>query len=260
MSDSNVPGSLTDINVSFGTWPFQSFKIETLSERADQLRSQGISQAFTSHLGGVFNADSSDFNFSLIADAETELAIHPVPVINPVFPGWQKHLDECRSRADIRAIKIYPTFHNYRLSDAEFVAPLAEYLRKHDLKLLVAMRLEDERNRYFALNIVGLPVGDVVTFNKEYADVSTVCLNAYLPEIKRISAESPSLGVDTAFAEWFRALEELTSCIDASRIHFGSHTPFLYTKANVLKLMQSTVPDDVKTRIGSLNTARFMGL
>lgn len=274
MSDLNIPGSssdapsidanlddarLIDVNVSFGTWPFQSFSIKTVADLRTHLNGNGIRHALTSHLGGVFNPDPATFNLSLIDQAETDGTIRPVPVVNPVFPGWQRHLDECRSRATIRAIKIYPTFHNYRLVDAEFVQPLVEYIRQHDLTLLIAMRLEDERNRYFALNIVGLPVDDVVAFNQTYQNIRVICLNAYLPEIRRIGKDTNGVGIDTSFAEWFLAMEETVAAISPSLVYFGSHTPFLYTKANVLKLKQSGVAPDVKAGVGSGNAAALLG-
>ena len=40
------------------------------------------------------------------------------------------------------------------------------------------MRLEDERTRYFALAVVGLPVEDIIAFSERYPALDMVCLKA----------------------------------------------------------------------------------
>ncbi len=267
MSKPKDDHTLIDINVSYGTWPFQRFPLQSIADLASHLSDQGIREAFVSHLGGVFDPDAGPFNLELIdsiarlQDNDREQSgttMHPVPVVNPVFPGWKDHLDACRSQANVRAVKIYPSFHNYSLSESEFVPPFVEYLRRNGLQLLVAMRLEDERTRYHGLSVVGVPVEDVISFRAQIPGFKFVCLNAYLPEAKRIGSEAPDVGVDISFVDWMFALEDLRKHVALDSIFFGSHSPFLYTGANILKLAQSRLSADEKQRIGALNAAAFL--
>lgn len=250
---------LIDINVSYGHWPFQALRRRSLAELGTHLRSEGIVQAFVAHLATVFLPDPEPSNLALIEEAANVRGIHPVPVVNPALPGWQQHLDDCRRRAELKAIKIYPTFHNYRLT-SDLMSPLVAYVRNHNLRLLVSMRLEDERMRFFALDVLGLPLDDVVAFHKQYSDVPFVCLNAYLPEARRIGRETKLVGVDTSFTEWFFTMEELLKDVAPERLFFGSHSPFLYAKAGVMKLTQSRLDDESKTLIGAANAARHFRL
>jgi hypothetical protein len=269
MTEVNQDPNLIDINVSYGTWPFQQFPHGSLTELARHLRSQGIVQTFVSHLGGVFDPDAEPFNLSLIqaatefnaaeSDAE-KLVVHPVPVINPVFPGWEDHLDECRSISAIRAVKIYPTYHNYSLATSEFIPPFLDYVERKGLRLLMVMRLEDERTRYHGLNVVGVPVDDVVVFGRQNPEIRFACLNAYLPEAKQIGAETGQVAFDTSFIDWMFPLEELLEHVELENVYFGSHSPFLYTKANVLKLMQSRLAEVDRSRIGSRNASAWLGV
>ncbi len=251
---------LVDINVSLGVWPFQRFACSTGAELAVMLKDAGIGQALVSHLGGVFNADVSTFNLELIDSVSSLPGMHPVPLVNPAIPGWDRHLDDCRSRADIKAIKLTPTYHNYTLADSDVVAPLVAYCKRADLPMLICIRLEDERTRYFALDIVGLPVDDVIGFCRTYPSQRVVCLNGYLPEAKVIAGACPDVGFDLSFAEWFFAVEEMLEGVAVGNLYFGSHTPFLYTQACVNKLVQSRLADDVVRKIGRGNAVEFFGL
>ena len=247
---------LTDLNVSYGTWPFQRFRQRNLVELMDHLHGEGIERAFVSHLGGVFHPDPDPFNQELFDEAKELESVVPVPVVNPTFPGWQKCLDAYRETANLKAVKVHPNFHQYEL-DSEVMAPLAAYLIDNQIPLLVQMRLEDERMRYAALDVQGVRVDDVIAFHIAYPELHVICLNAYLPEARRIGQEAPGVGVDTAFAEWLFTMELLLEDVTPERIFFGSHSPFLYTRASVDKLGLSTVDEALKRQIGKQNAERM---
>ena len=250
-SDTATP--LIDVNVSWGAWPFQRFADDTLEGLAYRLTSAGIVQAWISHVGGILHADPRSFNLDLIEDVRNIEMLRPVPVINPVFSGWANHLNQLRGESDVPAVKLYPAHHNYSLVDREFVDPLVDYLGAYGLKALICLRVEDERTRYHGLRVVGHPVDDVIAFGKTYPEASAICLNAYLPEARRIGQETDSIGVDISFTDWMFVLEELLTSIDIGRVYFGSHSPFLYTGAIVDKLMLSRLTNEQKARIGAGN-------
>lgn len=243
---------LTDINVSYGTWPFQRFPFENLRALADHLETEEIGRALVSHLGGVFYPDPDPFNRELIEESKGLDVIHPIPVINPAYPGWQSHLDAYRGVLDLKAIKIHPSFHNYHCCD-KLVEPIAAYLIEHKIPLLVQMRMEDERMQYFALNIKGVPVDDIIALEHRFPALKIICLNAYLPEARRIGKETQNVCVDTAFAEWQYTMDLMLEDLSPERILFGSHTPFLYTQASTMKLLKAPIAETVKHQIGIAN-------
>lgn len=243
---------LTDINVSYGAWPFQRFPFKSLRALADHLEAGEIGRALVSHLGGVFYPDPDPFNREIIEAAEALEVIDPVPVINPAYPGWQSCLDAYCSSINVKAVKIHPSFHNYRCCD-ELVEPMAAYLIAHKIPLLVQIRMEDERMQYFALNIQGVPVEDIISLEQRFPDLKIICLNAYLPEARRIGKETNNVCVDTAFAEWQYTMDLLLEDLRPDRIFFGSHTPFLYTQAGTMKLLKAPIAETVKHQIGTAN-------
>ena len=248
---------LIDINVSYGAWPFQRFRHTTLTELRGLLRAEGIETAFVSHLGGVFHPDPDPFNLELIEQSGRVDGVVPIPVINPAFPGWQERLESYRTMIDVRAVKLHPNYHRYRL-DSEETGALVEYLGEADIPIFLQMRMEDERMRYAGLDVVGLSVDDVVSFHTSNPDVSLVCLNAYLPEARRIGREAPGVYVDTAFAEWMFTMELLLEDLSSERILLGTHSPFLYTRAGVDKLLKAPIEETLKKRIAFDNAEALL--
>ena len=247
---------LIDVNVSIGSWPFTDLPATSAATVWHGLAEAGIDHAYTCHLGAVFNPDPSSSNTELLSQTAPIPELSPVITENPAFPGWEKRLDTYRATHHINTLKIYPQYHNYALA-SDVAAPLIEYAIANNMRLLVCMRLEDERTRYFGLNIVGVPVDDVIKLSSLHPELSLICLNAYLPEAKRIAAETSNVSIDTSFVDWFLVLEELVGCMSSERILFGSHTPFLYTKANVAKLTESRISEASKKLIASENAIRF---
>ena len=250
------PPHLIDINVSYGAWPFQRFRHTTLAELSGLLRAEGIEQAFVSHVGGVFHPDPDPYNLELIEEASRLDGIVPVPVINPAFPGWRQRLDNYLSLIELRAVKLHPNYHRYRL-DSEEVASLVRYLCEIDIPLFLQMRMEDERMRYAGLDVVGLSVDDIVAFHNRHPDLLLVCLNAYLPEARRIGREAQGVFVDTAFTEWMFTMELMLEDLPPERILFGSHAPFLYIKAGADKLVKAPIEAGIKQQIGHRNAQRL---
>lgn len=250
---------LVDINTSIGLWPFTDLPTTTANELEAQLRAHSIDRALVSHLGAVFNLDPQSSNTQLLQETSSHEMLHPVVTINPAMPGWKVHLDQLRQRHGANVVKVYPQYHNYSLT-SDIAAELVSYLIEHGMKLLVCMRLEDERTRYFGLNVVGLPVEDVISLHREFPDYEFVCLNAYLPEIRTIASSTTGIGVDTSFADWFLVMDELLDVLPAERIHFGSHSPFLYTGASVDKVKLAELDASQRTLITAANTMAFAGI
>ena len=249
---------MIDVNVHTGSWPFQRFSVDSLTALSEHLSAEGIETGFVSHLGCVFYPDPDVFNRELLAGCESVAGLQPVPVVNPHLNGWRDNLALYLDHG-IRAVKIIPSFHNYRLYSRP-VFELMEALAEAGIRLMLQMRFEDERDRYFALNVFGPKVDQVVNLAQRFADIEILCLSTYLPEARELAKRTENVLVDISFTEWLFTIELLLEDFAPERILFGSHTPILVTKATVMKLMNSDIEYDLKARIGSLNAKRFLGM
>ncbi len=249
---------LIDINTWFGNWPFSRFSIKTVKDLERHLNEHKIEKALVSHLGTIFYQDPDPYNQELLAACKKTKSLIAVPVINPHLNRWQ---DVFESYVDqgVKTIRIIPTFHNYKLYTRP-VFELIEAIAERDMRLMIQMRMEDERDRYFALNIYGPKVAQVVRLAKRFPDFDFVCLSAFLPEAKEFGKQTDNVRVDVSFAEWAFTMEELLSELAFDRIFFGSHTPLLYTLPTVMKLMDSGIPRHAKEHIAATNAASFFDI
>lgn len=250
---------LIDVHAHLGPWPFALQPDRDAPALRAHLRQHGIGRALVSHLGTVFAPDPAPANRVLLAAVRHIPALVPVPVINPALANWREELAACCAAAPIRAVKIFPNYHGYSLASAP-VAGLVAALRERRLRLIVQIRLEDERHRYFALRIKGVPVAQVATWLKKSPDLHPLLLGLYLPELRELARGADNFSADFAMAEWDQTLAALRAELSTARLMFGSHSPFHVTRAQVEKLRRARLSTAARAAIRAGNAARFFAL
>ncbi|MDB6168803.1 MAG: hypothetical protein JWM88_1667 [Verrucomicrobia bacterium] len=250
---------LIDTNVNLGPWPFSPLPEHTGPQLAAHLAESGIRRALVSDLRAVFLPDPMPANRRLFAAVKSAPALHPVPVINPALRTWREQLAECRAAAPIRAVKILPNYHNYTLKSRHldaFVAALADA----GLKLILNVRLEDERHKYFALRMKGVPVVALAGFLRRFPTHHPLLAGIYKPDLEKLAGECGNFSAEISFCEWANTLEALVKKIPARRLMLGTCTPLLSTRAEVDKLVRASLPARTKALIGFENARRFFNL
>jgi len=246
---------MIDVNVSLGHWPSQKFEQNTPGKLAAHLESEGISRALVTALDAVFFPDPDICNRTLFASLKSRPSLVPVPTVNPILTGWRSALRESPSRA----VKIYPNYHNYSLS-SDHVHGLMQELSETCAALMIAVRMEDERGQHPLCKAPGVPSNDIISLANRWPQVPIVCLCANFSEAVKLTEETGNIHVDTAFAECEDTLVALRKKVPAERILFGSHTPFLVTRAAVMKVTASTVSKQDLAAITVGNAGRLFGI
>jgi predicted TIM-barrel fold metal-dependent hydrolase len=251
---------LIDSNAYLGPWPFAPIAVRTAPQLSAHLAAHGIRRALVSHLGAVFLPDPMPANRELFAAVRRTPSLVPVPIINPALANWREQLAICQAAVPgLTAVKILPNYHNYKLRASrltDFMGALSEA----KLKLVLNVRLEDERHKYFALRIKGVPVADVAAFLKRFPKHHVLLTGIYKPELEKLVPEHTNFSADIAFCEWYTTLVSLLEKISARRLLLGTCTPLLSTRGEVAKLNFAKIPASAKTLIGSTNARRFFGL
>ncbi len=249
---------LIDTNVNLGSWPFTFTPARTAAQLVKHLAASGIDRALVSHFGAVFQPDPMPSNRTLFAAVTRTPDLVPIPVINLRLANWRDQLAECQA-AKVCAVKLVPNFNNYRLTDpvvGEFMGTLA----KTKLRLVINFRYEDERHRYFALDIKGVPIADVEKFLRRYPQQQVLFTGIYRPDLKELAKAYPNFSAEISFCEWHNTLEDLLKTIPARRLMLGTCTPMLSTRGEVEKLRLARIPAKAKELIGSTNAIRFFKL
>lgn len=249
---------LIDTNAYLGSWPFNLTPERTPAQMVRHLAASGIKRALVSHFASVFQPDPMPGNRLLFAAVKRTPQLIPVPIINLRLANWREQLAECQA-AKVRAVKLTPNFHNYTLA-APAVADFVAALTKAKLKLVINVRFEDERHRYFGLKVVGLPVADLKAFLKAHPKANPLITGIYRPELKELAKDAANFSADISFCEWHNTIADLLPAIPASRLMLGTCTPMLSTRGEVEKLLKASIPAKAKECIGSTNAAKFFKL
>lgn len=249
---------LIDTNVNLGAWPFTLAPSRTAAQLAKHLASNGVDCAVVSHFGAVFQPDPMPSNRELFTAVKKTPALTPLPTINLRLANWREQLAECIA-AGATAVKLLPTYHNYSLRDkvvGEFMAALADT----KLALVISLRHEDERHRYFALNIKGLPLADVKAFLKRHSKTHVLLAGIMIPEVRELAKTFHNFSIEISFCEWMNCVEDLIKLLTAKRIMLGTNTPLLSTRAEVDKLRFSKILAKSRELISSANAIKFFKL
>lgn len=247
---------LIDTSVNLGPWPFTPIPEYSGPALVAQLASSGIRRALVSHFGAVFLPDPMPANRKLFAAVRRTPALLPVPILNPALRTWPEQLAECRAAAPIRAVKILPNYHNYSLRAGhltDFMAALA----RAKLRLILNVRLEDERHKYFALRIKGVPVPQLAHFLRRFPSHHVLLSGIGKGEVEQLAPDHANFSAEIAFCEMTNTLEHMLPKFPARRLMLGTCTPLLSTRGEADKLRRARIPARAKELIGSANARRF---
>jgi predicted TIM-barrel fold metal-dependent hydrolase len=250
---------LIDTNVSLGEWPFGTVGITSARRLREHLTASSIETALVSHLATVLNPEPDHGNQRLFKALRNEPTLVPVPVINPVLADWRELLDQYLDCHGIKAIKVYPNFHRFRLASPA-MDRLVEYTRNHQIRLLVNIRMVDERHQYFGLKIDGVTLKSLADFSRRHDDLKFLCLGLYRPEILELADRCGNFLTDFSFADWQFMLEEVLEKLTVDRVFFGSHSPIMITQSIADQLTRSPLTQARIRKIGHDNAKRFFKL
>jgi predicted TIM-barrel fold metal-dependent hydrolase len=250
------PVMLIDTQVHLGRWPFALGPDLTAKQLAAHLRSHGIRRALVSPLAAVLAPDPMPANSALFAAVRRLPALVPVPVVNPCLANWREQLAACLGAC---AIKLFPNYHNYRL-DSRRLDPFCAEVRARKLRLLINLRLEDDRHRYFGLRVIRVPVTQVAAFLERHPRLHPLLLGLLTEELRGLAKSHRNFSADTSFIEFMDSIPTLVKEFPARRLLFGSNTPFFTTGASMAKITTMRLPARARTALGHANAKRFYSL
>ena len=246
-----------DANTWIGRWPFAFLADHTPGSLAAHLRKHGIPRALVSPLEAVFAPEPGPANAHLLATTKNMAGLEPVPVINPALANWRDELAAAAADPRVRAVRLLPRYHNYRLNAAVLPAFMAE-LQRRGLRLIVQVRLIDERHEFHAMNLKPVPVAELAAFLSRYPQWAVLASGLLRSEVRALAPDHPRLLADLAFVEWHDTIPHVLAKVPARQLAFASHTPFLVTAAARAKLDTAETTMARRTAIAAGNLERFL--
>lgn len=244
------PGFI-DVNVSLGHWPLQWFDQRTGAELDAHLAAEGIEEAWVSSIDAILYPDVDACDEKLAVQLERFPRLRQVKTINPLLGNFRESFESFGGHA----IKLFPNYHQYELSDPRVHELMAAAAQRQTL-VMVQIRVDDERNQYPLMKVPGVPVSQVADLARKFPQVNFVALCSHMPEWSQLRP-AENVFVELSFVERFRTLTTALQFLPASRILFGSHTPVLYTRSAVLKWQLADVDSTTRRQIACENARRL---
>jgi hypothetical protein len=243
---------IIDTNITLGSWPFQEISIDSPAKLAEHLTRAGIGIGYVRSCQAALLPEPEADNRWLQQQLEDYDNLIAVPTINPQLIGWQQMVDFTA----ITAINIYPNYHSYELTSPAMHA-LAEKCLKNSTILFITMRMEDIRCAYPHCIVPDVPAVAVNQLALDYPQLKIICLNSAFNEASILTAGATNIYLDIAYCECGATLDNLTSQIAETQIVFGSHTPFFYTHAAIMKVKYADIAASTRKAVNYLNIQRI---
>ena len=188
----------------------------------------------------------------------------PFAVINPAYAAWENDLRWCRETMGARGVRIYPSWHNYKLSDGCCHA-LAEAAAELGMVVSIPQRVEDYRQRHWLLDTPDVNLNEVAALAAAHPNTKFLVSNAAGVGGSDLVTKKDDLPANTWVdmcrpdVVYTKELERLVEALGADRIVFGSCIPFCYPEPAIIRMeVLRDLGYDVE-KIGAGNAAQLLG-
>ncbi len=257
---------IIDVNAYLGHFAFRRLRHNTATSLLALMDAKKIDKAVVSSAAAITYRNAQAGNEEVVEEVKGHRdRLIPFAVINPFYAGWQDDLKICCEQFGMTGLRLYPKWHNYSLSDP-CCRDLVNAATERGMVISIPMRVEDNRQRSWLLNVPDIPLAEIVELVKAHPKARFLLLNGlgytgsplgkknnglsanYLIEISRLSAVLAN------------EIGQLITNLGAERIMFGTGMPFNFPDPALVKLEVLDTTEMDKDRIRSQNAATWLRL
>jgi uncharacterized protein len=235
-----------DVNVHLGRWPTRRLPLDDTPRLAAKLGRLDIQSAWVGSFEALLHRDLAGVNQRLSDECGKQPAgkLIPFGCVHPKQPDWKEDLRLCHEVHRMPGIRLYPNYHGYGLNDPDF-RDLLRAATDRGLIVQIAVRMEDPRTQHPLLRVPDVdwtPLPDVLG---KLSGARLVLLNALrsmrLGDLARC-LDAGEVYLELAMLEGAAGVEHALQELPHDRMLLGTHAPFFYPEAALLKLQESELP------------------
>ena len=252
---------MIDVSTYTGNWPFRPLPGSTPEDLLAILNAEGIGQALVSPIEGIFYDEPQLANEKLCEALRDLPALMPVAVLNPKLSNWQRNLDICYEKYRIRAVKLHPNYHQYKLSD-DAAIPLFKAAGERGIPVIVQLRVQDVRAHSPLVSVPDVNIADAVNVAHAHSDTRFVIGAIRWPEAQSTANEIMELSnvwIDISHVEYTDGLHRLIEMYGTRQLLFGTHAPFFVVRSAILKLQEADLSEEEWDAITRDNASTVFG-
>ncbi len=256
---------IIDVNAYLGHWPFRQLRHNTTEGLLEIMERYSIDKALVSSINAIFYKNCHSGNEELFAQTKAHRNhLIPLATLNPMYPGSADDFAQCVEEFDMKGLRLFPHYHNYKLTDDVSLNLIHEATRRGML-VAIPMRVVDRRQRHWLDNVRDLTLAEMEEIVRRCPDTTFIFTNGS-------GWENSQLVKDEFFAScnFLIEISRLTSVLQSSiprlvdslgptKLAFGTGMPFKYPKPVLLKMELLEATENVKERIYWRNIAESIG-
>ena len=257
---------IIDVNAYLGHFAFRRLRHNTAASLLALMDSKKIDKAVVSSAAAITYRNAHAGNEELVEEIKGHRdRLIPFAVINPFYAGWQDDLKCCHEEFGMAGLRLYPKWHNYNLS-TPCCRELVNAATERGMVISIPIRVEDNRERSWLLNVPDIPLEEIVELVKAHPKSRFVLLNGLGYTGSPLGRKDNGLPTNYAIelsrlsAVLANEIGQLITNLGADRIMFGTGMPFNYPDPALVKLEVLDASDPDKEKIRSQNAATWLRL
>lgn len=247
---------IVDVNAYLGHFAFRRLRHNTADSLIALMDCKRIDKAVVSSAAAITYRNAQAGNEDVAEETRGHRdRLIPLAVINPFYAGWQDDLKICHEDFGMTGLRLYPKWHNYSLSSPccrELIAAATE----RGMVISIPIRVEDNRQRSWLLNIPDIPLEEIVELVKAHPKSRFILLNGLGYTSSPLGRKDNGLPSNYAIelsrlsAVLANEIGQLITNLGAERLMFGTGMPFNYPDPALVKLevLDASEPDKEKIR------------
>jgi predicted TIM-barrel fold metal-dependent hydrolase len=255
---------IIDVNAYLGPFAFRRLRHNTAVSLLKLMDTRRIDRAVVSSAAAITYRNAHSGN----EEVDGEVRAHrdrliPFAVVNPTYAGWEDDLRVCHERFGMRGLRLYPGWHDYRLSDPRCLE-LVRAATARGLVISIPIRVEDPRERSWLVDVPDVSLDDIAAIVRACSDARFLLLNGsgYIrSSLGRAGADLPAnyrIEISRLTAFLNDEFGELIKLLGPGRLVFGTGMPFNYPDPALVKLEVLTASPEQKERIAWRNAAEWL--
>lgn len=240
--------ALIDTNVWISQWPTRRSWAETPGQLVAKLRRHGVTSAWTASFDSALHTDVAGDNARLAESCQRDGGgvLVPFGSVNPQLPDWEEDLRRCHEVHRMPGIRLLPGYHGYGLDDPRF-ARLLDLATERGVVVQIAVTIEDDRSQSPNFTAAPLNAAPLVEVLEKRPRAHVQLLNATsrilgpinVALLQRLTKAGAAFEIATV--ETVAGVEAILARVPDARLAFGSHAPYFYFEAALLKLQESAL-------------------
>lgn len=255
---------MIDVSAYLGHFAFRQIRHNTGSGLVRLMDRFGIQRAVVSSASSITYRNPQSGNEELSTEVESHRSrLIPFAVLSPVYAGWDDDLKICNEQFGMRGVRLYPRWHNYKLSDPR-CADLANAAAARGMVVSIPVRVEDRRQQGWLVDIPDVEPEEIAALIRACPKARFIIQNASgLPGSvlgRKGNGLPENYAVDIArmSAEFGNEIGALLTSLGEDRVLFGTAMPFQYPGIAIAKLDMLRVSDAVKEKIRARNAEHWL--